>query len=104
MVERDPGFIALVFELFTSARRHEEIAAEVSELHRRIREHVADQLERKRAEGVVVLAGDPSAVATVLLALGDGLALRMLAEPDSDFSATIQAGVACARTLLGRPV
>ncbi len=104
MVERDPGFIALVFELFTSARRNQEIAAEMSELHRRIREHVAEQLDRKRSEGVVALAGEPSAVATVLLALGDGLALRVLAEPEADFSATIQAAVACARTLLARPV
>ena len=32
--------------------------------------------------------------------LADGFALRMLSEPERDFSATIAAGIACARGLL----
>lgn len=100
MVERDPAFLALVFELFTCARRNAEIATEMGELMRRIREHVAERLDAKRSDGVIELGADPSAVATVLLSLADGLAMRMLAEPERDFSATLQAGVACARTLI----
>ena len=46
------------------------------------------------------LRAEPEAVADVLFALGDGVALRMLAEPERDFSATVAAGVACVRTLL----
>src|ERR1700710_447088 len=38
LVERDPSFVALHFELFTSSRRTPEIAAELAALHRRIRE------------------------------------------------------------------
>ena len=49
MVENDPGFVTLVFELFTAARRNEEIRAEVAELYRRTREHVAELLEADEA-------------------------------------------------------
>src|SRR5436190_20544522 len=34
VVEHDPGFVTLVFELFTAAQANAEIAAEVSELFR----------------------------------------------------------------------
>jgi hypothetical protein len=39
-------------------------------------------------------------VTTVLFGLGDGIAMRMLIEPDRDFSETLRAGIACARALL----
>lgn len=100
LVAHEPGFVTLVFELFTAARRKPELAAEVAELYRRTREHVAELLEAKQREGVLRLHDQPDAVATTLFALGDGLALRMLAEPDRDFSATLRAGITCARALL----
>ena len=55
MVAHDPGFVTLVFELFTAAQRNEEIRAEVAELYRRTREHVAELLEAKQREGVLKL-------------------------------------------------
>ena len=64
LVERDPAFVALHFELFTSSRRTPEIAAELAALHRRIREHVAGQLEAKQAEGVIAMTADAEAVVT----------------------------------------
>jgi AcrR family transcriptional regulator len=100
LVERDPAFVALHFELFTSARRTPEIAAELAALHRRVREHVAAQLEAKRAEGVIGPGADPEAVVTVLLSLADGLALRMLADPEHDWGPTLAAAMAAARALL----
>src|SRR4051794_31629512 len=100
LVERDPAFVALHFELFTSARRTPEIAAELGALHRRIREHVAAQLDAKRAEGVIAPGADPEAVVTVLLSLADGLALRMLADPEHDWGPTLAAAMAAARALL----
>jgi len=36
----------------------------------------------------------------VLMALADGLALRLLSEPDHDPGPTIRAGIVCARALL----
>jgi AcrR family transcriptional regulator len=100
MVENDPGFVTLVFELFTAARRNEEIRAEVAELYRRTREHVAELLEAKQAEGVLTLHDEPQAVAATLFALGDGMSMRMLIEPERDFADTLRAGITCARALL----
>jgi len=89
-----------VFELFTLSRRNSDIAAEYADLLRRTREHVARMLAAAQREGVVALHAEPEAVAEVLFSLGDGLALRMLSEPQRDFSATMDAAVACARALL----
>jgi AcrR family transcriptional regulator len=100
LVENDPDFVTLWFELFTVARRNQEIGAEVAELTRRTREHVSAQLQAKQEEGVVRLHDEPAAVTTILFALGDGIAMRMLIEPDRDFSETLRAGIACARALL----
>lgn len=100
MVQRDPDFVTLVFELFTVARRNEEIGTEVAELTRRTRAHVAELLEAKQREGVLALHAEPDAVATVLFVLADGVAMRMLIEPDRDFAGTLRAGITCARALL----
>ncbi len=100
VVREDPDFVTLMFELFTLARRNEEIAVEYAQLIRRTRDQVADLLATAQREGVVRLHAEPDSVAEVLFALGDGFALRMLTEPDRDFEATVAAGIACARALL----
>jgi AcrR family transcriptional regulator len=99
LVERDPGFVALRFELFTSGRRNPEIAAEFAALQRATRAHVAELLAAKEREGVVRLADDAEAVAAVLLSLADGLALSLLGEPEHDHRATLGAATTAARTL-----
>jgi AcrR family transcriptional regulator len=103
LVERDPGFVALMFELFTSGRRNPEIAAEFAELQRATRTQVAELLAAKQREGVVRLADEPEAVAAFLLALADGLALRLLGEPDRDHRATLNAATKAARALIAEP-
>jgi AcrR family transcriptional regulator len=99
-VRDDPDFVTLVFELFTLSRRTADIAVEYAELMRRTREQVAGMLADAQQQGILRLHAEPEAVAEVLFSLGDGLALRMLAEPDRDFTRTVQAGIACARALL----
>lgn len=99
-VSSDPDFVTLVFELFTLSRRNDEIATEYRELLRRTREQVAGMLANAQAQGVLALHADPEAVAEVLFSLADGFSLRMLAEPQRDFSATIGAGITCVRSLL----
>jgi AcrR family transcriptional regulator len=99
-VREDPDLVTLVFELFTLSRRNEEIAAEFAALMRRTREHVAEMLAVAQRDGVLHLHAEPEAVAETLFSLADGLALRMLAEPERDFTATVNAGIACARALL----
>lgn len=99
-VRTDPDFVTLVFELFTLSRRNEDIAAEYAGLVRSTRERLASMLAAAQREGVLHLHAEPEAVADVLFSLGDGMTLRMLTEPERDFTGTIRAGIACARSLL----
>ena len=101
MVRDDTEFLSLMFELFTLSRRNEEIAAEYRELVRRTREHVAGVLAAKQGDGVLELRAEPEAIAEVLFGLGDGLALRILGEPERDHAATVHAGVLAVGALIG---
>jgi AcrR family transcriptional regulator len=99
-VSEDPDLVTLIFELFNLSRRNADIAVEYSALLSQSRQKVAGMLANAQREGVLQLAASPEAVAEVLFALADGLALRMLLEPERDFTATMNAGIACARELL----
>jgi len=85
-VAESPEFFVILLELHTLARRNAEIAAELAELHRRVHQHLATLLAGARDHGVIRLAGEPEAISEVLFAVADGLAMRMLAEPERDFS------------------
>ena len=100
LIREESEFFTVVFALFTLSRRNDEIAAEFAELMRRTREHVAGLLAAKQAEGVLTLGAEPEAVADLLFSLGDGVAMRMLAEPGRDWAPTIAAGAAAVRHLL----
>jgi AcrR family transcriptional regulator len=100
MVIDDPAFVTLVFELFTLSRRNEEIALEFAELLRRTREHVADLLVAKEAAGILRLHAPADAVADVLFAMADGVAMRMLTERGRDFGPSVATGVLAIRALI----
>jgi len=99
-VDESPEFFVILLELHTLARRNEEIAAEVAELHRRVREHLARLLAGATEAGVIRLAGEPDAVSEVLFSLADGLAMRMLAEPARDYGAALAMALTAARALV----
>ena len=100
MLRLEPEFIVVVFELFVLSRRNEDIAGEFSELVRRTREHVAGLLAAKQAEGILKLKAGPEPVAEVLFGIADGLAMRMLGEPEREWGPTVEAGVMAVRALL----
>lgn len=103
LIARDPGFVVLMYELFTLSRRNEEIAGELATLCRVARSDLAASLQAKQDEGVVQLGDTADAVAGVLLALADGLALRFLVEPGLDPRPILTAAVAAARALIADP-
>ena len=82
----------MFFEMMTLAQRNDEIAAELTELSRRTRCHLAEALEAKRDAGVVELRSDPGTVATFLFALADGVTVRRMSEPEFDIVAGDGAG------------
>jgi AcrR family transcriptional regulator len=101
MVRDEPELLTLIFELFSLSRRNEDIALQYAELMRSTRRHVAAMLDAGQREGILRLQAAPEEVAEVLFSLADGLALHMLSEPERDFTATVAAGIAAARALLG---
>jgi AcrR family transcriptional regulator len=100
-IEDEPGSQALVYEMLSASRRSEDIRAELAELYRRWRAHLAEALRVKEREGVVGLQGDPESVASMLFALGDGFGIQVISDPDWDRDAALALGVLIARRLLG---
>ncbi len=103
MLETDPGFYVILYELFTAGRQNAEIREELAELYQLNRHHIAEILRRKEAEGVLKLRFDAEAVATYMFAAADGGALQRLTDSDRDFSAAVETGAEVARFLLSAP-
>jgi AcrR family transcriptional regulator len=100
MIENEPGFFLLLYELFSAGRRNPDIQKEVGQLFERTRSHVADVLRSKEEEGVLSLRFAAEDVVSYLFALGDGFALQALSDPTRDSSGAFAAGAASARFLL----
>ncbi len=100
-IEGEPGSQAVIYEMLSASRHSEEIRAELAELYRRWRAHLADALRAKEREGVVRLEADPESVASMLFSLGDGFGIQVISDPDWDREAAFGLGVKIARRLLG---
>jgi AcrR family transcriptional regulator len=100
LLREDPGFYVILYELFTAGRQNPDIQAELAELYRRSREHVAGALRQKEAEGVLTLRFDAESAVTYMFAAADGGALQRLTDPPRDYSATTEIGAQVARFLL----
>jgi AcrR family transcriptional regulator len=100
-VAEDPGAQALLYEMFSASRSNDEIRAELAALWRRQRALVADALRDKEREGVIELRGDAEAVVSVLFALGDGIELQLLADPEWASDDAFAIGIETARFLFG---
>lgn len=100
MIENEPSFFLLLFELFSAGRRNPDIQREVGQLFERTRSHVADVLRSKEEEGVLNLRFKAEDVVSILFALGDGFSLQALSDPSRDSTGAFEAGAASARFLL----
>lgn len=100
-VEDDEASQAVVYELLSASRRSDEIRAELAELYRRWRAHLADALRAKEREGVVKLEADAEDVASILFALGDGFGIQLISDPVWDSSKPFELGIRTVRRLLG---
>jgi AcrR family transcriptional regulator len=83
LVDNDPGFFILLFELFS-----------------RSRDHVAENLHAKEREAVLKLRFDADSVVSCLFAIADGYALQRLSDPDRDHAGLLETATAAARYLL----
>ena len=95
-----PSAVVTFYEILALAQRNEEIAAELQELGRQTREHLAGLLRRKADAGILTLRADPEATAGFVLALADGLTVRLLSEPELDIAPLLGLAIEAARALL----
>ncbi len=101
VIDNEPGFFLLLYELFSAGRRNPDIQREVGQLFERTRSHVAEVLDSKNEEGVLSLRHPAEDVVSYLFALGDGFALQALSDPSRDTTGAFSVGVTSARYLLG---
>ncbi len=92
--------VVMFYEMMTLAQRNSEISAELAELGRRTREHMAAALRSKAQAGVLRLNADADVLATFLFALADGVTVRKLSEPDLDIAPVVGQAVAAVRAVL----
>jgi AcrR family transcriptional regulator len=100
-IDDEPTGAIAVCELMAASRTSEEIGAELAELYRRWREHLAAALREKEREGVISLRSDAETVAALLFALADGIGLQVTADPEWDRGPSFELGAQTARHLLG---
>jgi AcrR family transcriptional regulator len=100
ILDNEPGYFDLLFELFIAGRRNEGIQREVGVLFRRSREHVVEILRAKEREGVIAPRFDLESVVAYLFSIADGIALQVLSDPAEDFDSVFETGTAAARHLL----
>lgn len=100
MIDNDPGYFLLLYELFSAGRRNPDIQKEVGQLFEATRSHVANVLRAKEDENILSLRFDAEAVVAYLLAVADGFALQSLSDPSRDITPALEAGAASARYLL----
>jgi AcrR family transcriptional regulator len=100
ILETDPGFYVILYELFSAGRQNPELEAELARLYDGSRTHLAAILDRKQGEGVLSLRFDAETCVTYLFAAADGAALQRLSDPDRDYSRLVETGTAVARFLL----
>lgn len=100
LIDNEPAFFLLLYELFSAGRRNPDIQHEVGQLFDRTRSHVAEILEAKEREGVLSLRYGAEAIVAYLFAVGDGFALQALSEPERKIDEALAAGAASARYLL----
>jgi hypothetical protein len=90
----------MFYELLTLAQRNDGIAAELAELARSLRLQLAQALQAGSEAGVFELRAPADDVATLLLALADGVMVRRMSEPELDVRRLMDLAVAAARALL----
>ena len=100
-VQGEPGTQAVIYEMLSASRHSEEIRAEMAELYRTWRHHLAEALRHKEQEGVVSLTGDPESVASLIFAIGDGLGLQLISDPEWARETSLDVAMDTARHLLG---
>ena len=80
--EQDDGWLAVFFEFWTHVLRHPEHRERFAAIHSRGADPFVSALERFAAEREIELPLDPRELAVSFFAMGTGLSLEQLTQPD----------------------
>lgn len=95
-----PTAPVMLFEMMALGHRNAEIAAGLSELFRRARDHLAEVLQAQGDAGVLHLRADAETVAAFMFVLADGIMVRRMGEPDVDIGRLMEQAAIAARAIL----
>lgn len=98
----NPESYALVFEMLVESRRNEEIGDANREMRKLIEDELAAVLRRLQDDGAIVMRGSANSCSLALFAMGHGLAMEMLSDPDADHEESQARIVEAGLYLLGK--
>jgi AcrR family transcriptional regulator len=87
----DPMLSRLMLETMREAERDQELRVRMGTLMGRYRQLMVDTVRADQRRGAVIDTAPAEALATLLGAVGDGLLLHALLDPDLDITASLQA-------------
>jgi AcrR family transcriptional regulator len=87
----DPVTSRLMFEAMREAERDETLRVRMGAMLNRYRQLMIDTVTADQGRGAVSVAAPADALATLLAAVGDGLLLHALIDPDLDVRAALDA-------------
>jgi AcrR family transcriptional regulator len=82
-LERDRPYVIAAVEAFAQAERREELRARLAEVYAELRREVASRLEAALAADGAGHRPEANSLASILIALFDGLAVQWLLDPES---------------------
>ena len=101
MIENEPGFFLLLYELFSAGRRNPDIQREVGQLFERTRSHVAEVLRGEGARGrAQASATTPRRSSPTSSRSATASPCRRSPTPSATTRGALAAGAASARYLL----
>jgi AcrR family transcriptional regulator len=98
----DPAFVNLSLECWTLGRESAMVAREIQDLYRQLRDSVTKGLREAESRGIIKPAIPVEHLSALLLAMGDGLVMQILIQPELAADDTVWESLELgARSLLG---
>lgn len=82
VLERDPSLYTSSFEAFVQGRHQPAVASELADLYAARRAAIAEGLAEAGRRGLIAPPADPQGLASLLIAIADGVALQALIDPE----------------------
>ncbi|MFA6267615.1 MAG: TetR/AcrR family transcriptional regulator [Pseudolabrys sp.] len=103
LVDRTNDEVSICAEIMAESRRHPDIAALYQTIENDIRERIAAMLKRAAGRGEIRADVDTDAVASLLMAIGDGMSWRRSVDPKFSAESALPLILNMVRGLLAVP-